>query len=145
MVLVVLISQFKCTHFSDPTAGKHESLQKRQHVCMKLYRRFDNREFTPAARVRNTAKDESDEASDGKRSTAEYVSTCEYFHFQNFRFSVQDHTAPVVKELLSLRAGRDETYFGEESVTTSVSAGGPATTHENKCWYCWNKFPPLPC
>ena len=107
---------------------------------MKLYRRFDNREFTPAARVRNTAKDESDEASDGKRSTAEYVSTCEYFHFQNFRFSVQDHTAPVVKELLSLRAGRDETYFGEESVTTSVSAGGPATTHENKCWYCWNKL-----
>ena len=102
---------------------------------MKLYRRPDNHEFTTAARIRNTAK-KRDAVPD---ETTEYVNTCEYFRFQNFRFSVKNHTGPVVEELLSLRAGRDDTYFGDETVPISLTAGSPAVTR-TKCWYCWNKL-----
>ena len=106
---------------------------------MKLYRRLDNNQFTPAARirVRTTVNDQGDAVSNEMSSTPEHVSTCEYFHFQNLQFSVQDHMGPVIKELLSLQAGRDETYFGEEE---GSAAGPPAVTHANKCWYCWNKL-----
>ena len=105
---------------------------------MKLYRRSDNYEFTPTTRIRNTAK-KRDEVSDETRNASEYVSTSEYFQFQNFRFSVKNHTGPVIEELLSLRAGRNDTYFGEEVVPISLAAGCPVATH-NKCWYCWNKL-----